>query len=77
MRQLRFGASRPWCLTTDPEMVWDDPPSPTLTSTTVQGGYALQHMPWITQVHEFTWYAGIVNADGTVTPLTADGTPAP
>lgn len=72
----RVWGEPPVVLTMSPDWFWEDPPTPVVTSTTVQGNYALQHMPWSTQVREFTWYAGIVSADGTLTPLTEDGSPA-
>lgn len=67
----------PVVLTMSPDWFWDTPPAPVVTSTTEQGAYALQHMPWATSVREFTWYAGIPSADGTLMPLTADGSLAP
>jgi hypothetical protein len=65
----------PVVLTQQSDWFWDSSPTPVVTSTTHQGEYALQHMPRYRSPRDFTWYAGIVNADGTLTPLDPDGSP--
>jgi len=67
----------PVVLTRDSDWFWESPPTPVVTSQTVQGEYALQHMPQIASTRDYTWFAGVVAADGTLTPLTADGSPVP
>jgi len=71
-----WGAA-PVVLTQASDWFWEIEPTPVVTSTTYQGEYALQHMPRHLSRRDFTWYAGVVNADGSLTVLTADGSPAP
>lgn len=66
----------PVVLTQESEWFWDSAPTPVVTSTIVQGEYALQHMPRSASLRDFTWYAGIVNPDGSLTALNPDGSSA-
>ncbi len=66
----------PVVLTQDSEWFWDSAPTPVVMSTMVQGEYALQHMPLSASSRNFTWYAGIVNPDGSLTTLNPDGSVA-
>jgi len=67
----------PVVLTEESAWFWDTAPTPVVTSTTYQGEYALQHMPRRMSTRDFTWYGGVVNADGSLTALEPDGSPAP
>ncbi|HZJ39860.1 MAG TPA: hypothetical protein VFD20_02775, partial [Demequina sp.] len=67
----------PVVLTQESAWFWDTAPTPVVTSTTSQGEYALQHMPRHRSTRDFTWYGGVVNADGSLTALEPDGSPAP
>lgn len=61
---------QPVVITQKPEWLWDEAPDPVIESTTYRGEFALQHMPRLVSPTSATWYAGIVEPDGTVTPLT-------
>ncbi len=67
----------PVVLTQESDWFWDTAPTPVVTSTMLQGEYALQRMPRGVSQREFIWYGGLVNADGSLTALNADGSPAP
>ncbi len=59
----------PVVVTRDADTVWDVTPEPLFTSTSVRGEYGLQHMPRLAAESTSTWYAGVVDADGAVTPI--------
>ena len=60
---------QPVVVTRNPETVWDKTPTPVFSSSSVRGEYALQHMPRRIAKSESTWYAGVVEPDGSVTPI--------
>ncbi len=76
-RAAEVWGQAPVVLTQDSDWFWGTAPAPVVTSTTFQGEYALQHMPRHLSMRDFTWYAGVVNADGSVTAVDADGSRAP
>lgn len=65
----RVWGEQPVVVTRDATTVWDAEPAPLFTSTSARGEYALQHMPRIAAESTSTWYVGVVEADGTVTPM--------
>ncbi|MCB2412090.1 hypothetical protein LGT39_04405, partial [Demequina sp. TTPB684] len=67
----------PVVLTRETGLFQGNPPEPVVTSTTAQGEYALQHMPRIVSTRDYSWFAAVVNPDGTLTALAPDGSPAP
>jgi hypothetical protein len=66
----------PVVLTQESDWFWETAPAPVVTATMYQGEYALQHMPRYRSQRNFTWYAGIVTTDGSLTALNPDGAPA-
>ncbi|WP_430868517.1 hypothetical protein [Demequina aurantiaca] len=51
---------------------WEDGlPDPAVVSTVRTSSYALQHIPRTYSDREYTWYAGLVNDDGSLSPLPA------
>jgi hypothetical protein len=75
MRAAELWGETPVVLTRESEWFWDTAPAPVVTSTTFQGEYALQHMPRIVSTRDYTWFAGLVMPDGTLTVLGPDGSP--
>lgn len=59
----------PVVVTRDPDTVWSTAPTLVFTSDSAKGEYALQHLPRHFAESTSTWYAGVVEADGTVTPI--------
>ncbi len=67
----------PVVLTRQSDWFWESPPAPVVESRTLQGEYALQRMPSSVSWRDFTWYAGVVNPDGSLTVLDSEGFPSP
>jgi hypothetical protein len=65
-----FG-TEPVVLTRDTTwFTWDEEPSVVVTSTVTQAGYQLGGIPRTYIPRDYEWYAGIVGADGTLSPIT-------
>jgi len=65
-----FGAE-PVVLTRDTTwFTWSEDPQVLVSSTVKQAGYQLGGIPRTYIARDYEWYAGFVNADGTLTPLT-------
>lgn len=63
-----FG-EQPVVLTRDATLLWDEAPAPVVDSITKQGELALQRMPRMHSEAHSLWYAGVVEPDGSVTPI--------
>jgi hypothetical protein len=68
-RMSQEWGQQPVVITQHPETVWEETPAPLFESTYYSGQYALQYLPRTKQRSASTWYAGTVEADGTVTPM--------
>jgi len=61
----------PLVLTREPDwFTWTTAPSVVLESTVVQAGYSLQRIPRSVIRRGYNWHAGLVTAQGEVTPVT-------
>lgn len=62
----------PVVLTQNPEWFeWNGGvPAPVVESTVQSSAYTLQRIPRTYSIREYTWYAGLVTDDGTLTPVT-------
>ncbi len=68
-RMAKVWVQEPVVVTRSPETVWTSPPAPVYSGSSVRGEYALQHLPRLAAESVSTWYAGVVEPDGTVTPI--------
>ena len=63
----------PVVLTRNPEWFeWAEEPEAVVTSTVRQASYTLQAIPRTYFDRQYTWFAGVVGTDGTLTPVAAE-----
>ena len=68
-RMADVWGQQPVVVTRNPDTVWEEVPAAVFSRTSVRGEYALQHMPRLIAESDSTWYAGVVEPDGSVTPI--------